>query len=676
MLESVNQSESRVYEALFGLTEQLAAHDDLDSLCMALAESLRTVVECDVLGVMLHDADRGELRLHASNMVAPRICETLVVPVADSAPGWVWQEQQPLVLPDIDQERRWPMIQQKLVDISVHSAVLLPLTHGERRLGVLGFLGQKGQQASELELAFMLRVASECAVTVDAYLMRQALVVERNRLRTLFDITNALASKRTLDELFPAISRELSRVMAHDLAAIALLDRASGQLRLYAKHLPTTVWVDFDETSGPVAGLPAEEALRTGQPVVVDHPDYVRFPSPLYRRMIEIGAHFGCTLPLLTPRGALGTLELARLAGGQFSADEVRLGMQVAGQIAVALENSLAFQELVELKDKLATEKLYLEDEIRVDQNLSEMVGESPAFATLMKTVQIVAPTEATVLILGETGTGKELIARSIHEASPRRSGNFVKVNCAAIPATLLESELFGHEKGSFTGAIAQKMGRFELADHGTLFLDEIGEIPLELQSKLLRAIQEQEFERVGGTRTLKVDLRLIAATNRDLKAMMEAGKFRDDLYYRLHVFPLQVPPLRERKPDIPLLVSHFTRKFALRMNRKIDQIPSSVMAALANYSWPGNIRELQNLVERSVILTQGPVLRVVLPEAEPAALAVVSTRKPEREAIIQALDAAHGRVGGRQGAAARLGLKRTTLQSRMRKLGIERRFG
>jgi formate hydrogenlyase transcriptional activator len=373
-------------------------------------------------------------------------------------------------------------------------------------------------------------------------------------------------------------------------------------------------------------------------------------------------------------------LDVARRGGVPFREDEVRLLVQVGRQIAIALENSMAYKELATMRDKLATEKLYLEDEIRYDQNLTNMIGESPAFQALLRSAQVVAPTDATVLILGETGTGKELVARAIHDMSARSKHTFVKVNCAAIPATLLESELFGHEKGAFTGAVAQKIGRFELADHGTLFLDEVGEIPLELQSKLLRAIQEQEFERLGSNRTLRVDIRLVAATNRNLKAMVEEGKFRSDLYYRLHVFPLEVPPLRDRKPDIPLLIRYFTQKYAQRMNRHIESIPSAAIEALTAYHWPGNIRELQNLVERSVILSEGAVLRLVMPESRtvhggnPAHGPELSSAQ-ERDRILRALKDAKGVVGGPGGAAARLGLRRTTLQSRMNKLKIGREY-
>ena len=325
----------------------------------------------------------------------------------------------------------------------------------------------------------------------------------------------------------------------------------------------------------------------------------------------------------------------------------------------------------------------YLGDEIRSDQNVGNMVGESPALQARSKRLsEVVAPTDAAVLIQGETGTGKELVARAIHDLSSRSKRSFVKVNCAAIPATLLESELFGHEKGAFTGAFAQKIGRFELAHQGTLFLDEIGEIPLELQPKLLRALQEQEFERLGGNRTIQVDVRIIAATNRNLRQMVDEGKFRSDLYYRLNVFPLTVPPLRERREDIPLLIRFFTQRYARKLNRAIEEIPSTALEALTRYDWPGNIRELQNLVERSVILSPGRVLQIAVPDAIPDSgslrwtSAVSKDEIPERERILDALRLSDGVIGGDDGAAARLGLRRTTLQSRMKKLGIARHFG
>jgi formate hydrogenlyase transcriptional activator len=345
----------------------------------------------------------------------------------------------------------------------------------------------------------------------------------------------------------------------------------------------------------------------------------------------------------------------------------------VAGQVAIALDNALSYRRIEELNARLAEEKVYLEDEIRTDSRFEEIIGQSRALKANLKQVETVAPTDSTVLIYGETGTGKELLARAIHNLSSRRQGTFVKLNCAAIPTGLLESEMFGHERGAFTGAIAQRIGRFELAHSGTMFLDEVGEIPLELQTKLLRVLQEREFERLGSSRTIRTDARLVAATNRDLAAMVEERTFRADLYYRLNVFPITVPPLRDRREDIPLLVRYFVQQNARRMNRRITSIPAETMEALARYHWPGNIRELANFIERAVILSSGAALHAPVRELKRASGGggVVTLAAAEREAIERSLRESGGKVGGADGAAARLGMKRTTLQAKMRKLGM-----
>jgi formate hydrogenlyase transcriptional activator len=379
----------------------------------------------------------------------------------------------------------------------------------------------------------------------------------------------------------------------------------------------------------------------------------------------------------------LGSLNVGRFCDTAFTTDEVGLLGQVAQQVAIAVENGLAYRKIDELKEKLSKEKLYLEEEIRTNYNFEEIIGDSAAIRDTLQKIVIVAPTDSTVLIQGETGTGKELLARAIHNLSARKSRTFVKLNCAAIPTGLLESELFGHERGAFTGAIAQKVGRFELAHGGTLFLDEVGEIPLELQSKFLRVLQEQEFERLGGTKTIKVDVRLVAATNRDLASMVANREFRSDLYYRLHVFPIVNPPLRDRREDVPRLVQHFTQKFARRMNKGIETVPAETMATLSRYHWPGNIRELENFIERAVILSRGSNLDAPLAELERLSaessptltptLPTATLEEAERDHIRRALEQANWLVGGPSGAAARLGMKRTTLQSRMAKLGIKR---
>jgi formate hydrogenlyase transcriptional activator len=672
--------ESEIYKALFDLSQSIAGHTDLETLCNSLAGSLRRVVSFDFLGLVLHDPVHDELRLHAVSANRPYQGRHIVLPAeGDHAGAWVWREQKPLVISPLEKETRWGELLQPALQADVHALTLVPLSNGDRRLGILGFGFTAPFQPDPEALAFLERVASEVAVSVDGYLARQALLQERDRMRVLFEINNALVSKLPIDELVAAISEQLSRVVAYDFAAVTLLDKVTGDIHLSGLHAPGGLVFEPDETSGRPEGLPGGEALATGQPVVTTGVDFERFPSPLYRKYASLGFRSSCSIPLAGANGVLGVLDLARKSTEPFTEDEVDLLVQVARQIAIATENSLAYRELSRLKDKLATEKLYLEDEIRFDQNLGNMIGEGPAFQAVLRGIQVVAPTDATVLIEGETGTGKELVARALHDLSGRSQRSFIKVNCAAIPATLLESELFGHEKGSFTGAFAQKIGRFELAHQGTLFLDEVGEIPLELQSKLLRAIQEQELERLGGNRTIHVDVRFVAATNRHLKQMVDEGKFRSDLYYRLHVFPLTVPPLRERKEDIPLLIRYFTQKHAKRMNRPIESIPSAAIEALTNYEWPGNIRELQNVIERSVILSPGRVLQIAIPEitqpSPPSLRAPRLEESAERDRILQALRESGGKVAGPNGAAARLGLRRTTLQSRMQKLNIGRQY-
>jgi formate hydrogenlyase transcriptional activator len=422
---------------------------------------------------------------------------------------------------------------------------------------------------------------------------------------------------------------------------------------------------------------PAGAAFRTGTPLRVGA-DVIATVGARNRPVLaELAMESACLLPMSARGQRVGTIVVGRLHGEPFSDDDLAILAAAAGQVALAVANALAFQEIAGLRDKLALEKVYLEDELRSRYDFEEIVGESPVLKAVLTQVETVGPTSSTVLIRGETGTGKELIARAIHELSPRKGRTLVKMNCAAIPTGLLESELFGHERGAFTGAIAQKIGRFELADGGTLFLDEVGDIPLELQPKLLRVLQEQQFERLGSTRTKRVDVRIVAATHRSLEEMVAEGTFRSDLYYRLNVFPVVLPALRERREDIPRLVRYFVQKFARTMNKTIESIPSEAMTLLATYDWPGNVRELENAIERAVILTSGPVLNVPLAEFRRPSNAPSpqdgTLEATEREAILKALRESHWVIGGATGAARRLGMKRTTLHSRMEKLGIVR---
>jgi len=499
----------------------------------------------------------------------------------------------------------------------------------------------------------------------------QTAIRAQERLKLLLQITNCVVSKLELSDLLQEISANIRCVLDCNVVGVRLPDPETGELMVKAidsrSELPR---------GKPVLPLPAETVFRTGKLANLTKEEIAEEP-----RVAGGGTKSLCMLPLISHERVLGVLGLGSVKENAFSDGDLSFLSQVANQIALAVENALAYGEISQLKDRLARENVYLESEIRSELHFDDIVGNSKALQRVLTDVETVAPTDSTVLIYGETGTGKELIARALHNFSSRKSNAFVKLNCAAIPTGLLESELFGHERGAFTGAISQRVGRFELAHRGTIFLDEIGEIPLELQPKLLRVLQEREFERLGSTRTLRSDARLIAATNRDLKEMVDEQKFRSDLYYRLNVFPIRVPPLRDRKEDIPLLVRHFVQEFSRRNNRAIDTIPSEAMEALIRYAWPGNIRELQNVIERAVIVSRGPVLTVPLAElmgevpdkpttAEPETLQGMLD-ETERTQILRALKEANWVISGENGAAARLGMKRSTLQLRMQKLGI-----
>ena len=499
--------------------------------------------------------------------------------------------------------------------------------------------------------------------------------------QTLLAVAEAIVSHRDLRALFHDLAARLHQVVRFDDLAADLHDPARNAMCLYVLETTAATAPAPGTVAFSVDDIPSGWVWQNQPALIVpDMARETRWPTFLAEISRIHGANSLCILPLTTARRRLGTLLFMCKRRAAYGAGDVGFLHQVAKQVAVAVENARAFDEIADLKAKLEKEKVYLEEEIRTDHDFGEIVGDNAALRRVLKEVETVASTDSTVLIRGETGTGKELIARALHHLSPRRERTFIKLNCAAIPTGLLESELFGHEKGAFTGAVAQKVGRFELANGGTLFLDEVGDIPLELQPKLLRVLQEQEFERLGSARTTRVDVRLVAATNRDLAQMVADGRFRRDLYYRLNVFPVVLPPLRERKGDIPQLVRHFTQRFARRMGRHIETIPAGALDALVRYSWPGNVRELENVIERAVILSPGPTLHVplgdlqsVIAPAEGARRAALTLAEAERQTILRALRDAHGVVAGPKGAAARLGVKRSNLQWKMKKLGITR---
>ena len=663
------------YEALFRVSQALKVQRDPEELVRVLENELRRVVTSDFVSFFLYD--------HAASKMCPRALQLRnrpAVPVPDDlAPEetmtwWVYHHQQPLVIPFVDQETRFQVSTDCLKKQSIQSACALPLRTAHRRLGCLVCGSKKPEAFSEEEISFLSLVADQVALAVDdalnfkaSQLAQRELESKNDRLKLLLDLTNSLVSNLEFRDLLRAISASVRRVMQCDLVGVSLPDSDSNQLRLHALDFPGSKGFIQEEMLIPWDSLPGT-VFRTGKAVAGNARELPQFGSETGPRTAE-GLQSACVLPLVSRNRVLGILGLARFQENAFTQDDVDFLGQVASQVAIAVDNALAYGQIADLKDKLAQEKLYLEDEIRSEMNFEEIVGESSALRQALQQVETVAPTDSTVLVLGETGTGKELVARAIHYHSRRKDRAFVKLNCAAIPTGLLESELFGHERGAFTGAISQKIGRLELADQGTLFLDEVGDIPLELQPKLLRALQEREFERLGNTKTKKVDVRLVAATNRDLQKMVADHQFRSDLYYRLNVFPIRIPPLRERPEDIPSLVRHFTQKYARRMDKRIETIPSSDMNRLRRWHWPGNVRELENFIERAVILTRGSALNVpvsALSDGRPDAAVTGVSISPERDQILRVLKDTEGRVG-----AARLGLKRTTLISRMKKLGI-----
>ncbi|MDF0673545.1 MAG: sigma 54-interacting transcriptional regulator [Nitrospira sp.] len=673
---------------LLEVTKSIASHRDLGELFHDLAQRLPQVVPFDFINAVLHESARDLMRLWLLVTSIPSsISPGIEIPVDESPGGLVWKTQQPLTVDDIAQEHRFPKLMAMFRENGVQSFCVVPLTTAQRRLGAMGFGSLQKKAYQEPEITFMQQVANQVAVAVDNVLheesalsSQQQLEHERDRQRLLLEVNNAVVAHLDLDALFVAVSTCLRKVIQHDGSSLLLCDEETGEWRIHVLDFQKNESFVEEGTIEESPESPSCLAINTGKAALFREQDLKEMAtsSPCAQDLLDRGVKSFCSLPLLAHKRTLGALNVGRRRDDGFTSEDVELLSQVAQQVSIAVENALAYKQIAQLKDKLTEEKLYLEEEIQTDYNFEEIVGESRALKQVLKQVQTVASTDSTVLILGETGCGKELVARALHNLSTRRERTFVKLNCAAIPTGLLESELFGHEKGAFTGAIATKVGRFELADRGTLFLDEVGEIPLELQVKLLRVLQEQEFERLGGTRTIRTNVRVVAATNRDLAQMVEEQKFRSDLYYRLKVFPVTVPPLRERRDDIPLLVRHFAQKFAQRMKKHVETIPSEAMKALQNYSWPGNVRELENFVERAVILTHGSDLYISLAELKPTPShvensAAITLEQAEREHILRTLRESSWIIGGTTGAAAKLGMKRTTLQSKMQKLGIAR---
>ncbi len=672
------------YETLLGVAESIAAHRQLSTLFADLSRCLSTLVSFDFISLTLLDAKEHVVRLH----ILQTDREVVGTPPAEGTPidqtptGLAIRTRKAQYIPDVDADEQFPVVRAMLQANGIASVSILPLFTAQRDLGGLLFGSVRKNAYSADDIEFMQHVARQVAVAVDNALNYEAarayeeqLARERDRLRALLEINNAVVSCLTTKPLFQAISASLRRTFSLDYASLLIYDPEIKALRLQMLDFPEGVGVIREDAIVPLEDSLAGHVFRGREGRIFSLEQATAISKTTGGIMAREGLQSLCCMPLISRSTTLGALNLGSRQPNFFTADDLQFFNQAASQVAIAVDNSRSYLQIEELNTRLAEEKVYLEDEIRTDNRFEEIIGQSRALKSILNKVETVAPTDSTVLIYGETGTGKELIARAIHDLSQRRQGTFVKLNCAAIPTGLLESEMFGHERGAFTGAIAQRIGRFELAHRGSIFLDEVGEIPLELQTKLLRVLQEREFERLGSSRTIRTDARLVAATNRDLAAMVEERQFRADLYYRLDVFPITIPPLRDRREDIPLLVRYFVQQYARRMSRRITTIPSESMQALTRYQWPGNIRELQNFIERAVIVSTGPALQAPIRELKrggAVAGEVQTLAAAEREAILRALRDSNGRVGGDTGAAAKLGMKRTTLQARMRKLGID----
>jgi formate hydrogenlyase transcriptional activator len=597
----------------------------------------------------------------------------------------VLEDLEPVFLPDVSQEMfKHPDLAPFAPESVGRPTYVFPVSTFQQRYGILVVTKDRGQEfvTEDVELlgslASHVAVALECALARDnAELYQRQVVKERDRLKLLLEINNHIVSKLDINELFRSASESIRTYFRNDFTGFWLIDKQSN-------HLECIV-LDFPSGKGSLTAVLKTELsdtdhgkLRAHVPELLSVEEIEMLPAGIVERLKAESIASMAIAPMSTAGGPLGLITMGSRQPNKFGQQDLDLLSQISNQIALAVDNAIAYGRVTEARDRLEEERLYLESEIRSEYSFEDIVGKSAALRKVLDQIAIVAPTGSTVLLHGETGTGKELFARAIHNRSPRRERTFVRLNCAAIPSGLVESELFGHEKGAFTGALIQKRGRFELADHGSLFLDEIGDISLDLQPKLLRALQEQEFERLGSTRTIHVDVRLIAATHRDLQSMIRNNQFREDLFYRLNVFPIEIPPLRERREDISLLVHYFVLRASRQMQKRIRSVPKQAMEALANADWPGNIRELENFIERCVILTPGEELNVPRAELKRAATRSIASgaatfEQAERQVIIDALKVASGKISGRGGAAERLGLKRTTLQNKMRKLNVSR---
>jgi formate hydrogenlyase transcriptional activator len=674
------------YRALLNVSAALVEQPTVKAVLHSLREVLSSSVRLHGADLYLLDSDKETLHVLEFDREADAPAIKVGTKISRiGAAAQALEQQEPVFLADVSQEMlKHPELAPFAAQSVGRSTYIFPVFTAQQQYGLLAVTKERGQEFAREDIELLrsltshVAIALECALAKDcAEQYQRELANERDRLRLLLEINNHVVSKLDMEDLFRSASASIRLYFGNHLTGFWLLEKDSHRLQ--------SVVLDFPNGKGLLAEVGSTdltemeyERLRARRSDIWSVDDIERLPTTVAQTLRAESISSVAVAPLATGSGPLGLLAIGSRKPDAFGQEDLDLLTQISIQISLALDNALAYGRLSASAARLEEERLYLESEIRAEHNFEDIVGRSAALRKVLDQAAIVAPTQSTVLLHGETGTGKELFARAIHNLSPRRERTFVRLNCAAIPSGLVESELFGHEKGAFTGALMQKKGRFELADHGTLFLDEIGDISLELQPKLLRALQEREFERLGSTKTIRVDVRLIAATHRDLPAMIRNNQFREDLFYRLNVCPIEIPPLRERREDIPLLVHYFVLRHSRQMQKRVKSIPKHAMEALVNADWPGNIRQLENFIERCVIFTQGDELNVLRAELKKPSVRSVASAAPsfeqaERQAIIDALIAASGRIAGKGGAAERLGLKRTTLQNKMNKLNISR---
>ena len=673
-------------QGLFDITRTLLQQTDLRGVSEALTQLVRQSGLAEQAAVMLWQSGNMSLRFYA----AAEAIQGDATLLAQGPMRRLLSRPETLNCGQQTFGSSWPELAATPRYAQFGRYGLLPLAAEGRIFGGCEILRADDRPWSEKELQRLQTLAQLVAVVAEQFQSRltsnvdyQNLCAERDNFRILVDITNAVLSRLDIDELVSEVAKEIHHYFQVDAISVVLRSPLKGKLNIFTSHYLDGETPLHNVTEADEAGSLSEQVFKSQEMMLLSRPDV----SQLEQGERKLFAMWGnelqsiCLLPLMSGSTMLGVLKLALCNEQVFSASNLRLLRQIAGRVSIAVDNALAYQEIQRLKERLTDENKVLTEQLNnLDNEFGEIIGRSDAMRSVLKQVEMVAQSDSTVLILGETGTGKELIARAIHHLSQRRDHRMIKMNCAAMPAGLLESDLFGHSRGAFTGASTPRTGRFELADKSSLFLDEVGDMPLELQPKLLRVLQEQEFERLGSNKLIQTDVRLIAATNRDLRQMVEDREFRSDLYYRLNVFPIQLPPLRERPEDIPLLVKAFTSKIARKLGRKIDSIPAETLRMLSQMPWPGNVRELENVIERAVLLTSGSVLQLSghEPTFTVAAPQMVQAEPPlegedEYQQIVRILRETNGVVAGPRGAAQRLGLKRTTLLSRMKRLGIEK---